>query len=101
MGNRGVMLVLRERPHAAIEKLHERLLRLLKEGVKEERDQLTNQDLMRLARPHVTVMNKAEKEEDVQACLEEVEKVFADMKGGTGRLGQLHGKALGFELYVG
>ncbi|WWD16010.1 hypothetical protein CI109_100435 [Kwoniella shandongensis] len=95
MGNRGVYLRLRERPSNTTENLRSQLLHDLKKGIKEEKDKLTNQDLQTMKRPHVTVLNKARDEEEVEKCLKEVKEVFEKM----GEKGQHVGRATGFELW--
>lgn len=100
MGNRGVMVFARERPPKSVERIHQQLLTVLKKGVEEERDRLTNQDLIPLRKPHVTVLNKAKDETEVEKCLEEVQAVFEGMKGDGHQFGQKVGRAVGFELCV-
>lgn len=98
MGYSGVMLLIRERPSGSIAAIHDRLLRSLKKGVKEDKDNLTNQDLQRLNRAHVTVLNKASNEEEVEKCLNEVAELFNGMKEPGHDVGQHRGLAIGFEL---
>ncbi|WVR06709.1 hypothetical protein IAU60_003741 [Kwoniella sp. DSM 27419] len=98
MGNRGVMLNLRERPSNTTAQLHDQRLRWLKKGVHEDRDKLTNQDMQPLKRPHVTVLNKARDEEQVDTCLKEVQEIFDGMKQEGQSVGQHKGRAIGFEL---
>lgn len=68
---------------------------LTKEGEdgKEGKEGLTNQDMMKLVHPHVTILNKAESNEDVKRCLDEVSEVFGGMEGGERK-----GRAVGFEV---
>lgn len=87
MGNRGVMLKIRQRPSGTIERVHRMLLSRLKD-VTEDKDRLTNQDMMKLSRPHVTVLNKADSEEQVTSCLEELKAT----------LDTIDGQALGLEM---
>ncbi|KAI9633225.1 uncharacterized protein MKK02DRAFT_39204 [Dioszegia hungarica] len=101
MGSRGVMVAIESvKPKNAIEGIHKALLagmrreqdadKEIKQGEEGDKERLTNQDLMKLAHPHVTVLNKAESEEEVNNCLEEVERVFRESKKG---------RAVGFELW--
>ncbi|WVF71081.1 hypothetical protein IAT40_005878 [Kwoniella sp. CBS 6097] len=99
MGNRGVMVNLRERPLNTTPRIHQQLLTMLKKGVKEDQDRLTNQDLQPLKRPHVTILNKATSEDQVDTCLGEVTKLFEDMKRAGQTVGQYQGRAVGFELW--
>lgn len=94
----GVMLLVRERPSGSVGSIHDRLLRALKKGVSEEKDNLTKQDLQGMSRAHVTVLNKAGSEEEVEKCLQEVTELFEGMKRPGQEHGQHHGQALGFEL---
>jgi hypothetical protein len=96
MGNNGVMVTVRERPSGTIEAIHRDLLSALKKGTREEADTLSNQDLRPLGRPHVTVLNKAKEPEDVDRCLEEVQKLFEDMKSQGQQFGQKVGTAVGY-----
>ena len=98
MGNRGVMVTVRDRPSRSITDLHAHLIDVLKKGTKEPRDRLTEQDSRHGGRPHVTVLNKAESEEEVEKCLEEVQGVFEGMKRDGEQFGQVKGKAVGLEL---
>lgn len=98
MGKRGVMVNVRERPSGTVEGIHHELMARLKRGVKEDKDKLTDQDARPLGKPHVTVLNKATDEEQVHKCLEEVLKVFDDMKQPGQKAGQQVGRAIGFEL---
>lgn len=98
MGNRGVMVTVRDRPSRSITDLHAHLIDVLKRGTKEPRDRLTEQDSRHGGRPHVTVLNKAESEEEVEKCLEEVQGVFEGMKRDGEQFGQVKGKAVGLEL---
>ncbi|WRT69890.1 uncharacterized protein IL334_006881 [Kwoniella shivajii] len=99
MGNRGVYLRLRERPSSTTEGLRAQLLADLKRGIKEDKDKLTNQDLQTMKRPHVTVLNKANGDEEVEKCLAEVKEVFEKMKKDGQKEGQHIGRATGFELW--
>ncbi|KAK8869720.1 hypothetical protein IAR55_000288 [Kwoniella newhampshirensis] len=99
MGNRGVYLRLRERPSNTTETLRAHLLSDLKRGIKEDRDKLTNQDLQTMKRPHVTVLNKASGDDEVEQCLTEVKEVFERMKKDGQKEGQHIGRATGFELW--
>ncbi|KAL7423400.1 hypothetical protein Q5752_002704 [Cryptotrichosporon argae] len=94
MGNRGVYAVFRSRPSGAIEDLHAYLLRRLKRGVHADADRLTNQDVQTLRRPHVTILNKAKSDEQVETCLREVGKEFAELYQG-----QITGEATGFQVW--
>lgn len=86
MGNRGVMLNMQQKPSGSVQRIHRELLKRLKAGVEGEKDRLTNQDLMKLVHPHVTVLNKVDEREKIEQCLKELE--------GT----EIAGKALGIEL---
>lgn len=86
MGNRGVMLNIQQKPSGTIQRVHRELLKRLKAGVKEQKDHLTNQDLMKLVHPHVTVLNKVDEPERIQECLRDLEGI------------ELAGRALGIEL---
>jgi hypothetical protein len=98
MGNKGVMVTVRDRPHGTIEGIHDDIQQFLKKGAKEEKDRLTDQDSRRMGKAHVTVMNKAEEESQVDECLKQVEGVFEAMKREGDRAGQQKGRALGLEL---
>lgn len=108
MGNRGVMIAVESvKPKNATEGIHKALLAGMKKGQdhdedlkgapakgeEKDRERLTNQDLMKLVHPHVTIMNKADSDEEVNKCLEEIEKLFKGMEGGGHK-----GRAVGFEL---
>ena len=98
MGNRGVMLSVRDSRYS-IEWIHRKLLNWLLDGVRGERDELTNQDKRNWGKTaHVTVLNKAENEQEVENCLEEVIELFKGMKSDTDRFGQKVGKAIGLEM---
>lgn len=96
--------MLRDRPRESTEKMHRHLLKFLKKGIREgqegEKDKLTNQDMMGMSKSgaHVTVLNKAEGEEEVERCLKEVKELFEGMKKEGEQFGQQKGKAVGFEL---
>lgn len=98
MGKKGVMVTVRDRPARSTEEVHRRLLQFLQDGVKEDKDKLTEQDSKHGGRPHVTILNKAEKEEEVEDCLEELLKLFDGMKGEKEQFGQQKGTAIGLEL---
>jgi hypothetical protein len=98
MGNKGVMVSIKERPYGTIENIHGYLLRSLKRGVERDEDRLTNQDVMPLRRAHVTVLNKAHGEEEIEKCLEEVKQVFEGMREEQGGYAQKKGRAIGFEV---
>ena len=76
MGKGGVMVQVRERPAGTVDRIQKELRALLSEGVEEDQDRLTEQDLRAMGRPHVTVLNKARDEEEVEVCLREVQEVF-------------------------
>jgi hypothetical protein len=80
------MLNMQQKPSGTVQRLHRELLKRLKAGVKEPKDHLTNQDQMKLVHPHVTVLNKEEDPERVQACLRDLEGM------------QVEGRALGIEV---
>jgi hypothetical protein len=98
MGKGGVLVNVRERPSGSVENIHQDLMDFLKRGVKEDKDRLTDQDARRLGKPHVTVLNKAKDEEQVDKCLKEVMEVFENMKQPNQKSGQQVGRAVGFEL---
>ena len=100
MGIHGVMVMVRERPSGTIERIHRQLVSSLKDGTREEKDRLTDQDLRPLGKPHVTVLNKAKNEDEVDVCLSEVMGVFDEMKEPWHHFGQKTGRAVGFELSV-
>lgn len=98
-----------------VQKIHRHLLKYLKKTLKDRQasssvgregsgntDVLTNQDQMGLGTPHVTVLNKAEKEEDVEECFKEVKELFSSMKAGSEDKGEgngeRRGRAIGLEL---
>lgn len=105
MGIKGVMIGVESvKPKYAIEGIHRALLSGMKKDQDDDKEisgnnnkegegKLTNQDLMKLAHPHVTVLNKAESDDEVEKCLEEVERMFKGMEGGEKR-----GRAVGFQL---
>jgi len=98
MGKKGVMVTVRDRPARSTEEVRRRLLQFLQDGVKEDKDKLTEQDSKHGGKPHVTILNKAEKEEEVEDCLEELLKLFNGMKGEKEQFGQQKGTAIGLEL---
>lgn len=98
MGNKGVMVTVRDRPHGTIEGLHTDLQRWLKNGVKEDKDRLTDQDARRPGKAHVTILNKAENEEQVERCLQEVLQTFDGLKQPGDQFGQQKGRAIGLEM---
>jgi hypothetical protein len=95
MSNKGVMITVRDRPHGTIEGIHDEIQSFLKTNV--EKDKLTDQDSRRMGKAHVTIMNKAE-EDEVERCLQEVEKDFEALKQPGDRFGQQKGVALGLEM---
>ncbi|WWC95617.1 hypothetical protein V866_002482 [Kwoniella sp. B9012] len=99
MGNRGVYLIVRERPSSTVERIHQQLLTDLKRGIKGDKDKLTNQDLQTMRKPHVTILNKASNEEQVDTCLKEVKEFFDGLKTDGRKEGQHKGRAVGFELW--
>lgn len=98
MGQKGVMVIIRERPSGRVEDIHHNLLNSLKHNVRKPEDKLTDQDSRPMGRPHMTILNKAEKEEEVSKCLEEVQAAFEKLKQPGQKAGQQKGRALGFEL---
>jgi hypothetical protein len=98
MGKGGVMVSVRERPSGTIDGIREELLYNMKKNTTSEGDRLTDQDLRKMGKPHVTVLNKAENEEQVDKCLKEVEEVFEQLKQPGQKVGQQKGQAIGFEL---
>lgn len=98
MGKGGVMVSVRERPSGTIEAIREDLLSNLQRNAKSREDKLTEQDQRRMGKPHVTVLNKAESEEQVAKCLKEVEEEFEKLKQPGQKVGQHKGNAIGFEL---
>jgi len=98
MGKAGVLVNVRERPSGTVEGIHQDLMDFLKRGVKDDKDRLTDQDARRLGKPHVTVLNKAKDEAQVDECLNEVIEVFEKMKQPNQKSGQQVGRAVGFEL---
>lgn len=99
MGQRGVMVTVRDRPHGTIERIHQDLQYWLKSTAKDkEKDGLTEQDSRRLGKAHVTILNKAEKAEQIDECLKQVSETFDSLKQPGDRFGQQKGRALGLEL---
>lgn len=98
MGKGGVMVSVRERPSGTIEAIREDLVSNLKRNTTRDQDKLTEQDQRRMGKPHVTVLNKAESEEQVMKCLKEVEEEFEKLKQPGQKVGQQKGNAIGFEL---
>jgi hypothetical protein len=98
MGKGGVMVSVRERPSGTIEAIREDLLYNMKRNAGGNEDRLSEQDQRRMGKPHVTVLNKAESEEQVANCLKEVEEVFEKLKQPGQKVGQQKGNAIGFEL---
>jgi hypothetical protein len=98
MGKKGVMVTVRDRPARSIQDVHQRLLDFLQDGVQKDEDKLTEQDSKHGGRPHVTILNKAEKEEEVEDCLADLLKLFDGMKGEKEQFGQQKGTAVGLEL---
>lgn len=92
------MVSVRERPSGTIEAIREDLVSNLKRNTKRDQDKLTEQDQRRMGKPHVTVLNKAESEEQVMKCLHEVEEEFEKLKQPGQKVGQQKGIAIGFEL---
>ena len=97
MSNKGVMVTVRDRPHGTIESIHDDIQHFLKTSAKKDEDRLTDQDSRRMGKAHVTIMNKAE-EDEVERCLQEVEKDFAGLKQPGDRFGQQTGVTLGLEM---
>jgi hypothetical protein len=98
MGKGGVMVSVRERPSGTIEAIREELVSNLKRNTQRDQEKLTDQDQRRMGKPHVTVLNKAESEEQVTKCLQEVEEEFEKLKQPGQKVGQQKGNAVGFEL---
>jgi hypothetical protein len=99
MGNRGVMVNIKERPYGTFEHIHGEILNGLRKGVERDEDKLSNQDDKVLKRAHVTVLNKAKDEEEVERCLEEVKAVFEGLRGeDENGYPQKTGRVIGFEL---
>lgn len=104
MGNmKGVMINIKQSPSGTTEALHQELLDALRNSTRAREDELTRQDMQTLKRPHVTVLNKARSEDEVEACYQGTVQVFQGLdshstgKDGT-RGGQMSGRAVGFEL---
>lgn len=100
MGKSGVMLSVRDRPSGSTEAIHAELLGALSQHVHHDKDRLTDQDMRRMDRPHVTVLNKAPDQQTVDRCLDDLERIFNDMKKDGQRVGQKAGKSAGLELCV-
>lgn len=100
MGTKGVMVTVRDRPHGSIERIHTDLQRWLQRGVREEKDRLTDQDARRPGKAHVTILNKAEDEQQVERCLQEVAETFEGLKQPGDKYGQQKGRAIGLEMWV-
>ena len=98
MGKAGVMVTVRDRPHGTIERIHTGLQTWLQSSAKEEKDKLTDQDARRPGKAHVTILNKAEDEEQVNRVLEEVLRTFEGLKEPGEKSGQQKGRAIGLEL---
>ena len=98
MGKGGVMVSVRERPSGTVEAIREDLLHNMNRNGQGTEDKLTDQDKRKMGKPHVTVLNKAESEEEVTNCLKEVEEVFEKLKQPGQKVGQQKGTAVGFEL---
>jgi hypothetical protein len=98
MGNKGVMVTVRDRPHGTIEGIHDDIQSYLKRTAKGKEEELTDQDSRRMGKAHVTILNKADDEEHVEECLQQVEKVFEGMKQPGERFGQQEGTTLGLEM---
>lgn len=92
------MLCVRDRPRHTILDMQGYIRDLLIRGVKEDRDRLTDQDSRVGARVHVTVLNKAGDEAEVERCLDELKGDFEGMKKPGEQFGQVKGKAVGLEL---
>lgn len=92
------MVTVRDRPHGTIERMHTGLQTWLNSTAKEEKDRLTDQDSRRPGKAHVTILNKADNEEQVDRVLEEVLKTFEGLKAEGERFGQQKGRAIGLEL---
>jgi len=97
MSNKGVMVTVRDRPHGTIESIHDDIQHFLKTSAKKDEDKLTDQDSRRMGKAHATIMNKAE-EDEVERCLQEVEKEFEGLKQPGDRFGQQKGVTLGLEM---
>ena len=103
MGKGGVMLRVRQRPGGTVESVHRDLQSRLMDRqrwTRGDEDALTEQDQRSMGRPHITVLNKARTPEEVDTCLEEVIHTFESMKQPGEKVGQIHGTAVGFQLYV-
>ena len=95
------MVTVRDRPQGAmtIERIHTGLQSWLMSTAKEEKDRLTDQDARKPPeRAHVTILNKAEDEDQVDRVLEDVIKTFESLKKPGDRFGQQKGRAIGLEL---
>ncbi len=92
MGSSGVMIPMRQRPSGTVERIHRFILDRLMSGAKGDQDRLTDQDTRDLGKVHVTVLNKADKGEQVDKCLKEVIELFKGLEGG-----QHAGQAIGLE----
>ena len=97
------MLRVRQRPGGMVESVHRDLQSRLmdrQQWTRGDEDALTEQDQRSMGRPHITVLNKARIPEEVDTCLEEVTHTFESMKQPGEKVGQIHGTAVGFQLYV-
>lgn len=94
------MVTVRDRPKGAmtIERIHTGLQSWLISTAKEEKDKLTDQDARKPGRAHVTILNKAEDEDQVDRVMEDVIKTFEGLKGPGDKFGQQKGRAIGLEL---
>ena len=93
MGHKGVMVKV---THASrlISTIHHDIQTHLLEALRNSDEGLTDQDRRPVGGAHVTVMNKAKDEEDVDRCLREMIELFDEL--GPSR--EKTGTALGFQL---
>jgi hypothetical protein len=98
MGKGGVMLTVRERPGGSSQRVREALQLWLCDTATRKEDELTDQDMRRWFRPHVTVLNKADTEKQVEECLTDVEKELEGLPRDAGKTGQVKGRAIGIEM---
>lgn len=100
MGKSGVMLGVRDRPSGSTEAIHAELLDALTEQAATDKDRLTDQDMRRIGRAHVTVLNKAQDQKTIDQCLQDLQKTFDDLRKDGQRTGQKAGRSIGLELSV-